>query len=202
MVKEYEWRSEILQFLFPYMEECFQNTCRLVQTEIDTNAEKIWNELEVVLFEIMGKTAILQKQEEKGNVQYLAFSFMKSGTYLKRLEIRIDAFDEGFYLDEKEVEGYYCPEFLKNRYREDLEILYKAASKQFARLQNYELMEVQKKYTDFYDAIIFRMLQNLIEPIMDTVTESDVDITEKFMIIYGEYMDRATVLYKRGDSEG
>lgn len=192
-------RKQILQYLLPHMEECFQRSCNLIQTEIESYANEIWKGLMNSIYECLRHADIMQKMQRKGNLQYLVFSFMQYGIYLDNLEIRIDALDDSFYLDEQESEEYYHPVFLQGRYIEDLGFLQKKAGEKYIRLQNYELIDIKKEYVSFYQSILFRMLESLTAVIMESIAESGVLLADGFKIIFGEYMDNAIVLYE-GDA--
>ena len=68
-----------------------------------------------------GKTKSLQQQNQKGILHYLVFSPMQYAPFLDRLELRIDALDDGFYLDTQEASAHYHADFLQDRFQEDLD---------------------------------------------------------------------------------
>lgn len=187
-------REQISQFLQPYMEDCFQRSCIAIQVEIEREAEAIWDGLRKSIQECLRNAEIMQRQQGKGTLQYLVFSFLESSAYLDRLELRIDALDDGFYLDEQEAAGYYQPVFLQDRYLEDLNFLYQKTKENFIRLQNYELADIKKEYTSFYQSLLFRMIESMAGLIMEAVKDNGVVDAEHFKILFGGYMDKAVVL--------
>ena len=189
-------RNLISEYLQPHMEDCFQTSCNLIQTEIEHYANEIWTGLSNCIYECLKRADTLQKQQRKGKLQYLVFSFMQYGIYLDNLELRIDALDDSFYLDEQESAEYYHPEFLRERYIEDTNILQKKAGEKFIRLQNHERMDIKKEYAHFYQSILFRMLESLTAVIMESIADSGVFMADGFKIVFGEYMDNAMVLYE------
>ena len=189
-------RNQIFEYLQPHMEDCFQTSCRLIQTEIEHYANEIWAGLRNCICECLKRADMLQKQQQKGKLQYLVFSFMQYGIYLDTLEMRIDALDDSFYLDEKESAEYYHPAFLQERYIEDLNFLQKKAGEKFIRLQNHERMDIKKEYAHFFQSILFRMLESLTAVIMESIADSGVLMADGFKIVFGEYMDNAIILYE------
>ena len=99
MKKVQPQRTELYEYLHTYMEELFQDSCRAVQTILDTDSAKIWEHFQDAVRECLEKTKSLQQQNQKGILHYLAFSLMQYAPFLDRLELRIDALDDGFYLD-------------------------------------------------------------------------------------------------------
>lgn len=190
---------ELFDVFQPFMEQRFQESCREIQEDVNANANQIWNELQSVIHKLLKNVEEMQIQYKKGKMQYLIFSFLRYGIYLNTLEICMDALDDNFYLDEREAAEYYCPVFLQDRYSEDVKYLFKLAGKNFVRLQNYEWIKLKEKYTEMYNSIIFHLIVNLSGQIAEIVMESNVKVSEDFMILYGEYMDKATVIYKKGE---
>ena len=201
MAKIQKRKEEISQYLQEYMEECFRKSCREIQIEIENNGEMIWMELKKNICECLHKTDILQKQQRKNGLQYLVFSFLRHGIIQNRPQIRIDALDDSFYLDEEEAESYYHPAFLQEKYLNDLESIYKKAGKKFIRLQNYELEDIKEEYAGFYFSILFQMIKELSGSIAKTVLTSGISVEDSFKIIMGEYMNHAAVLFIRNEDE-
>lgn len=191
-------RNEMLQFLEIHMEECFAKSCQSIQEETKTCGYRIWDELRSIINEVLSHAGYLQRLNQKGCIQYVSFSFLKSAIYSGRLELYIGALDDRFYLDEQESAAYYvCPLILQERYVQDINYLYSLLRKQFIRIQNYEWMDIKEQYSMYYNCIIRNMIAELSELIMGVVLKSDIRITDKFKIIYGGYMENADVLYAK-----
>ena len=78
-------RTELYAYLQFYMEELFQDSCRAVQTILDTDSGKIWKNFHAVLQECLEKPRILQQQKQKGLLHYLAFSPMQYASFYSLL---------------------------------------------------------------------------------------------------------------------
>ncbi len=194
MIQFCDRKEEIAQWIQPYIDERFCESCQAMQEEIENHSREIWKELQTVIVELITRASSLQKQHRKGRIKYLAFSLMNYSLYSHHMDYRLDFLDDGFYLDEQETAGYYCPSFIQDRYRSDLEYFHDRIVTEFKRAQEYEMRDVDVKYSKLYDAVIFKMLESMSRLIMKTVKKSGVYLTEDFKIIYGEYMDRAVVL--------
>ena len=188
---------EVMDRMQPVMEAYFREACIFFQQTVDCSGDKIWENVKSAVGEALQKAVSLQKEGRKGKLQYLCFSFMEYGSLLDRPEIRIDALDEGFYLDEQEAAAEFVPDFWQERYREDIHRLDKEIGKAFIRVQNYERMEMRKVYMGYYYLALFGMLQSMAERIMETVQESGVGITGRFMMLGGKYMDEGVLLCER-----
>lgn len=71
-----ERAEELIYFLTPFMEENFDKSREILQAEIMRNAPEIWNDLKCTLHKVLENADKLQKQNRKGSLQYLLFSFM------------------------------------------------------------------------------------------------------------------------------
>ncbi len=188
---------EISQFLQPYMGECFQKSCELIRSEIEIRGNEIWKEIKSAIGKALRSLVSAQDRQQKGAFQYLVFSFLKSSIYLDRLVFYIECLDDRFYLDEEEASILFNIAFLEDKYRNDITYLHHKVKEKFIRLKEHELLYVNDQYASYYYAIAYRMIENLSELIMQEITGSDARISNKFKILYGEYMDSATVIYSR-----
>ncbi len=196
-------KIEILQYLQSRMKEYFYNSCQLLQLDIEAHGNEIWSNLKYVIDEILKGAQKEQWREQKGDIQYLVVSFLRISLHQDNIKFRIEVFDDGFYMDRKEISRNYFPSFLQKKYSEDLSRLYKDAGSKFVRLQGYELLWIKEQYTHYYEAIVYRMIENLSRLIMRNVEESSISVTDDFKIIYGEFMDKAVILYtKEKDKDG
>lgn len=189
-----ERENEIIQFLQPYMQECVNKLCKLIQIEIETYGNEIWKELKNVICNMLKHIDAMQKRCKKKEIKYIVFSFMRYSFYLNKFELCIQALDSGFYLDEQPVVAYFNLDFLQNEYVADCKFLCKKVEERFIRTKNHELIDIKKWYVDSYDFIIFQMIKSLTELIMEVIMESDMEINDEFKILYGEYMDKVVVL--------
>lgn len=201
MKQKYDRREDILQWIQPHMEECFRESCRKIQKKLEDMGNVMWNELRGIIQEVLLRTADMQRQGQKGKIAYVVCSFLQYSGYLNRLLLRIETLDEGFYLDDQEVVGYYCPQLLQDHYQEDLELLHQKVYGEFVRVQDYELEEISQVYAEYYNALIFNILQSVSGLIMRTVSESGICLSDDFQIVYGEYMGDATVLWDKEKRE-
>ena len=195
MEKVQPQRTELYTYLYTYMEELFQDSCRAVQTILDIDSGKIWKNFQAAVRECLEKTRIFQQQKQKGILHYLAFSPMQYAPFLDRLELRIDALDDGFYLDTQEASVHYHADFLQDRFQEDLIFLYEKAAEKFIRIQHFEQVQIRQNYAEYYDALLFQMIKALTGLILETVEESEVHAAGSLRIICGDYMDHAVILY-------
>ncbi len=138
MKQVYDRRELMCQFMQPFMEEKFDESCQEIRTELEKHGSEEWSELKSIIQRIAEDALSLQERGKKGNIKYLVFSFMLRSSYMERPELRIDMLDEGFYLDEREAAGYYFPGFLQEKYRQDLKYLYHKMGSKFVRIQKLE----------------------------------------------------------------
>lgn len=187
--------EKILEYIQPYMQECFYESCQLIQKELEQGGAEIWDELRHKILNLLLQVNHMQEQQKKGDIQYLVYSLLKSSIYSNRLELYLDALDSGFYLDMQETAVSHELIFLKSYLMKDLECLNKIIGKKFIRLQSHELLKARMLYADYYSSLIGKMLESQIHLIIGTVMESGIGITDSFQILYGEYMGEAAILY-------
>ena len=178
------------------MEETFQCACSEIRTALDTDACVIWRGLRDAVCGCLETAGALQRQGQKGRLKYLAFSMMQHALWMDRLELRIDALDDSFYLDTAEASAHYHADFLQDRFRKDLASLYEKARTHFVRIQDNELDRIRQEYAGYYYSMLFSMTGSLTGLIRETVEGSGIETANGFQIICGDYMDKAAVLYR------
>lgn len=192
-----ERKEEIFIFLQSHMEECFQKSCELIQSEIEIHGKEIWKELKAAIDKVLQSSVNAQNRQQKGALQYLVFSFLKSSIYLKKMVFYIECPDDRFYLNGQEAATLFSITFLEDKYRNDIAYLHHKTKEKFIRLKEHELLSVNEQYAAYYYAIAYRMIENLTGLIMKEIVKSNVRITDKFKILYGEYMDSVAVIYPK-----
>lgn len=197
MIEIQNRENEIAEYLREYMEDCYFESCKMIQKEVEMHGDKIWNELSCVIRNVMKQVLTLQENGQKNRISYFTFCFLKNGISMNKIGLYIAAFDNGFYLDEQETAICFYPLFLQSIYRNDIILLQRRAEEKFIRLQSYELTSTKERYGHFFNAIMFRMIESLKGLIMREIEESGIKIEEQFKIIYGGYMEPATVVYIR-----
>lgn len=190
-------KEDILRFLQPYMEECFQKSCQLMQTDIEKHGTEIWFRLRDTLNEVLQVSEDAQTRQQKGPIQYLVISFLRSGIYMDKLTFYLESLDDSFYLDHQETARIFEMTFLQKQFMDDVSFLHKKVKEKFIRLQNYELLEIREEYAFFYYSIVFEMLKHLSELMVHEIERSNVKITDQFKILYGEYLETSTVVYPK-----
>ncbi len=194
-------RQEIVQYLQPYMEECFQKSCGMIQSEVETHGNEIWGELKSAVNKVLQLSAEAQDKQQKGALQYLVFSFLKSGIYLDKMIFHLGCLDDQFYMDGQEAAALFNITFLEDKYRNDTAYLHHKTKEKFIRLKEHELLYVNEQYAPYYYAVVYRMIENLTDLVMQEIAGSSVRITDKFKILYGEYMDKAAVIYPKENQQ-
>ena len=189
--------EDILLYLQPYMEERFQSACQILQKDIEKQGADIWEQLKNAVHEVLKLSKEAQNRQQKGAIQYLVFSFLKSGIYMDKLLLHLECLDDSFYLEQQETSKIFELSFLQKQFMEDLTFLHKTIQRKFIRLKKYELMEIGIKYADFYNSLIFKMINSLFSLLMQEIKNNNISVTDHFKILYGEYLENATVIYSK-----
>ena len=193
----YNREQAILEKMKPFMDEGFANSGQELQQEFEKRGYLDWERLETILNKLLLQGKQLQEEQKKGKIQFVVFSYLQGEALENRIEIKIDLFDEGFYLDMEECTGYFRPEIMQAQYIQDIKKLHKETEKNFIRLQIYELQEIEKSYATRYRYICGLMLKSMADLIMEVLSKSDIMLAEDIRLIYGAYMDKAVDFTRR-----
>ncbi len=140
--------------------------------------------------------ALMQKQGKKGDIAYIHFSVLRTNILLGKHELRVDAYDENWYLDSVEcsysypVEEIYC---YLGKYSDAVMDLWQ---------KTQEINNLADAYRKVFDAgnIYLFYVAELIRMGMKRMHQSEsflaVNKAECFIVGIGGYMDRFDILYK------
>lgn len=138
----------------------------------------------------------MQKTGEKGAVAYLQFSMLRTNILLNKHELRLDAYDENWYLDTVECScSYEVKEVLKPlaEFSDMVEALRKVSpSRTTLREAQGRIFEESQKYQMFLAELIRVGMQKVIQ------TEGYRKIVKApvFVVCIGGLLDRVDILYK------
>lgn len=143
----------------------------------------------------------MQKTGEKGAIAYLQFSLLRTNILLNKHELRLDAFDENWYLDTVECSGSYeVNEVLKylTEFSDMVETLRKESPMRTTlREAQSRIFEESQKYQIFLAELIRLGMRKVVQ------TEGYRKIVKApvFAVCIGGLLDRVDILYKEDITE-
>lgn len=63
-------------------------------------------------------------------------------------------------------------------------------------MQKYEILQIEVRYAKYYQYICGLMLKSMSEHIIELMSQYELAISDNVVFLYGEYMDKAVVLYQ------
>ena len=142
------------------------------------------------------KIRMMQQAGKKEKIAYIHFSVLRTNILLKKHEIRIDAFDENWYMDPIECSYSYPVNEIYTyleKYSNVVEELWKQSTDLNDFSDVYRKVFLESNIYLFYVAEIIRQgMRKLIE----TEEYKSVAKAECFVVCIGGYMDKFDILYK------
>lgn len=153
----------------------------------------------VFLKDYMDVVAKEQQESRIKTLHYLSIQPLRVGIRMNKLMFRVQVMEDTFYLGKRDIVEYYYPDAFQKRYNDNAAQLYQETRKKMIRMQPYEWSEVRNQYAKKYITWVYLMIQDSVPFIVECLEKSNVKISEDFKILFGEYMDRAVLLYPRGE---
>ena len=159
------------------------------------NKEQLVTSMVNALNTVLQKAEEHQKNGDKGALSFISFSFLHSNLLLNRYAIRVDAWDQRFYIDEKEASADW--EFLPLLQNVDFDFssIESAVRKAVTRVQDYELDEVKRVYAMHYYAIAMDYLRGMTPICLKQVECPAVRTAPEVFCTIGPYMERQPTFY-------
>ena len=150
------------------------------------------------LMDYMSIVAQEQQERRLKVLYYLSIQPLRVGIRMNKLIFRIQVMEEEFYLGKREIVEYYYPDKIQKRFDDSITSLYQETRKKIIRMQQYEWGEIRNQYAKQYITWFYLMFKNEVSSILTCLEKCNVKVSENFKILFGEYMDRAEILYRGG----
>lgn len=138
----------------------------------------------------------MQKQGKKGEIAYIHFSVLRTNILLGRHELRMDAYDENWYMDTVECSGSYPVGEFYSYLEEYKDVVEKLQRTSMGRIS---LAEAQKKVfeeSNLYLLFIAELIRVGMRNVIKTEAYQKIKRASCFIVCIGGYMDRFDILYK------
>lgn len=132
---------------------------------------------------------------KKQKIRYMQFSFLLSNALTRELRFRIDFYDARYYSDITDIGGYWDYSELFGFIDEDIEFLHMKLSEKFARIKEYELVDIRMVYHIAVFAIMEMVLTELVSDIAFAQVLTEIFEPEIY-VFYGAYMDQSKLTAK------
>lgn len=141
---------------------------------------------------------IYQMQQEgiKGAIAYVHFSVLRTNILLKKHELRLDAYDERWYMDPVECSGCYPVGEIYSYLEKYGNIVDDLQRKSNGKVS---LAEAQKKIfneSNIYLFYVAELIRIGMRNILQTEAYQRIDRAPCFAVCIGGFMDRFDILYK------
>ncbi len=138
----------------------------------------------------------MQQQGEKGAIAYIHFSVLRTNILLKKHEIRMDAYDESWYLDTVECSGSYPVGEIYTYLERYGDVVEELRSKAMGKVS---LAEAQKKvFTEsrLYLFFVAELIRVGLRKVVQQESYQRIKRASCFVVCIGDFMDRFDILYK------
>lgn len=130
-------------------------------------------------------------------IHYLLFSCLHSSIFLKKYLIRLDLSGPELYLKAPMAEVYWDAGEIYRLFERDIEDIQRGMAFRIPRIRSYEVDEIRYAYAPYYHGMAKEFISEMMAGIVGNCDESTGrEEQEQVMILFGEYMGEADVLYR------
>ena len=150
--------------------------------------------------EYCNKIYEMQRQGRKGAIAYIHFSVLQTNILLKKHEIRLDAYDENWFLDYVECsDSYHVGEFYSylEQYGDLVEELRKKSNGKTSLAEAQRRVFAESKLYLFY---IAELIRAGMRKVVQTEAYQRIERASCFVVCIGGYLDRFDILYKEDNT--
>ena len=142
------------------------------------------------------KVSDMQEMGKKNPITFINFSVLRTNLLVKNHELRIDAYDENWYLDRIECLGSYDVSELYRWHNMFADSLEATRKKYMGKLKYSEMQKLIFEESNKYLIFVAELMRVAIKKVVLTESFQKMKRNEVFIISIGEYQDSVDILYK------
>jgi len=142
------------------------------------------------------KITKMQGTGKKNAIAFINFSLLRTNLLARKHELRIDAYDENWYLDRVECSGSYDVSQLFRWIDQFADNLEATRKKYMGKLKFSEMQKLIFEESNKYMIFVAELMRVAIKKATMTESFQQVKRHEVFVICIGGYQDRVDILYK------
>lgn len=152
--------------------------------------------------QLFKKGRVLQDQGKKPAIAFLAISVLRSFILNHCYQLRLDLYDNSYFLDPVECSIYLDLEYLLKYIDTDIDAFIGSLKECGAKYTTYEVDRIKKDYIEVYASFAQDYILEQLSDILALKEFAVLQKTDDFKIIYGEYLDRTEVIYPAVSESG
>lgn len=163
---------------------------------VKTHLEQLITQFTDCFCEYCDRIYQMQQRGAKGPISYIHFSVLRTNMLLKKHEIRMDAYDENWYMDSVECSGWYPVGAFYSYLEEYGEIVEELRRQSSGKIS---LAEAQKRVfteSNFYLFYVAELIRIGMRKAVHTESYQKVKRAPIFVVCIGGFMDRFDIIYK------
>lgn len=136
-------------------------------------------------------------KEGMEQIRYFLFSYLHSSIFLRKYLIRLELAGDELYLKEPLAEVYWDAGDIYRLLERDIEEIQKGMEFKVPRIRSYEVDEIRYAYAPYYHGMAKEFIREMMAGIVgDCDDQTDEEEKDQVVILFGEYMGEAEVLYR------
>ncbi len=151
--------------------------------------------LQDALQELVRMTVRQQQDALKGQICYMGLCHCMSSIYTGNFGLKIDLYDECFYLDEAECSVSWEPDFIMSYFKRDALYFEKNIRKTVPRVQTYEIQKYLSGYMKNYTYILQEFLRQKMPEVIGKLSFEGLQTKGGIQVFFGDYMGKCRILF-------
>jgi len=190
-----ERKEKIIEIARQVFQQRSEIAIEEIKQEYLVNGNKIRQDLQRAMTELIQIAKRQQVQSGKGTIQYVLISYLYSSAITKSNAFQIALLDERNYLDPVDTSVYWCPDFIYRPVEQDMLCLREAVDKVLIRVKPHELDAARRGYIcAFYHAVAGLFFIETAEEAVVNGGIRQLDLHDEVQFLLGDLLDQ-TILF-------
>lgn len=195
MIPMMDRETALGDFLAKHIIDRWQEDLLVINDVYMENQAQIEKSLAEAVDRVCMEAVKLQQQGLKGDIQYIYFSWLRSGMLEQRAEYRIDLYDERWFLDPVECAGSWRADFIFDPLFKRFSGLSQVKSDYARKITQMDIERIMQIEAVRYHIFAVEYLRSEVASLLEGKGYVQMGKKAEIAILAGEYRDQSEILY-------
>ncbi|MBE6091126.1 MAG: hypothetical protein E7206_24485 [Clostridium beijerinckii] len=189
------------EFKAKYVEGRFREEFLKMYEKFNEDKEIIREKIIFQFKEVCKKAIKIREQELKGDIKYIYISYLRTSIMQDLGIYRIDLYDDKWFLDKEECSVNIDLSFIYEPLFNYVKKLLKKRKEYGRTITEMDIEKIKLKEGDKYHKIGTKIFEELVNDLIECIEYKEMKKSEQISIFVGEYLDKASCIYKKSDEK-
>lgn len=199
MIKRADKNQVLKEFQEKYVADRYKEEFTKIIEKYNNNKESIKENVTSKFNSVCKEAILLQEKELKGEIRYIYFSMLRTKILENKGQWRIDLYDKKWFLDKEECSINIDLDFIYEPLFNHMKELSEKKKEYLRTIKERDIQIIKQREANKYHGLALNVISDILESFLECTSYEEMKKKEDIVIMAGEYMDAAIMIYPKGD---